>query len=89
MLKNYFKTAFRNLRRNRAYAAINVAGLAIGIAASLLLFLVIRYESSFDDFHSKKENIYRVGSEFHTQDGLSYSPGIAFPAAKAIRLDFP
>ncbi len=58
MLKNYFKTAFRNLQRNKSYAAINMLGLAIGIAACLLIFLVVRFETSFDNFHLKKNSIY-------------------------------
>ncbi len=89
MIKNYFKTAFRNLRRNSSYTFINIAGLAIGIAASLLIFLVIRFESSFDNFHSKKDNIYRVCSEFHTQDGIGHSAGIPFPVGKGLRIDYP
>ena len=89
MIKNYFKTAFRNLQRNKSYALINMLGLAIGIAACLLIFLVVRFETSFDNFHSKKNSIYRIGTEFHNQDGVSYSDGIAFPVAPALRLDFP
>jgi len=89
MIKNYFKTAFRNLRRNKGYAFINVLGLTVGIAACLLIFLVIRYETSFDDFHAKKKSIYRVGSAFHTQDGVDYSAGSAFPVGPALRIDFP
>jgi putative ABC transport system permease protein len=89
MIKNYFKTAFRNLKHNKGYAFINVLGLAVGIAACLLIFLVIRFETSFDNFHPKKNNIYRVATEFHNQDGMSYSDGIAFPVAKGLRADFP
>lgn len=89
MLKNYLLTALRNLKRNKGYAFINTLGLAIGIAATLLIFLVIEFETSFDNFHTKKNNIYRVGTEFHNQDGISYSDGIAFPVAGALRIDFP
>jgi predicted permease len=89
MIKNYLKTALRNLGRNKGYAFINVLGLAVGIAASLLIFLVIQFETSFDNFHKKKNSIYRLGTEFHTQDGVSYSDGIAFPVAGALRIDFP
>ena len=69
MFKNYFKTAFRNLKRNKSYALINTLGLAVGIAACFLIFLVVQFESSFDNFHPKKNSIYRVGTEFHNQDG--------------------
>jgi putative ABC transport system permease protein len=89
MIKNYFKTAFRNLKRNKSYALINVLGLTIGIAASLLIFLVIQFETSFDNFHPQKKHIYRVGSIFNSQEGISYSAGVAFPVGPALRLDFP
>jgi putative ABC transport system permease protein len=89
MFKNYIKTALRNLKRNLGYATINVAGLAVGIAASLLIFLVIRFETGFDNFHKDKDRIYRVTSAFKTQDGIEHSAGIAFPAAPALRAEFP
>src|SRR5215218_4404008 len=89
MLKNYFKTAFRNLARNKGYTSINVFGLAIGIAACLLIFLVLRFETSFDKFHVKKGRIYRVASKYQTQDGIDYSAGISFPVGPAMRIDFP
>src|SRR5215471_7096754 len=89
MFKNYFKTAIRNLKRNKSYALINVLGLAVGIGASLLIFLVIQFETSFDDFHTKKNSIYRVSSQFSTQDGVDYSGGVSFPVASAIKVDFP
>jgi len=89
MIRNYLKTAFRNLGRNKGYAFINVLGLAVGIAACLLIFLVIQFESSFDNFHKKKDSIYRIGTQFHTQDGVDYSDGISFPVATALRIDFP
>ncbi|HEX5151159.1 MAG TPA: ABC transporter permease [Parafilimonas sp.] len=89
MFKNYFKTAYRNLKRNKAYAFINTFGLAIGIAACFLIFLVIKFESSFDNFHPKGNSIYRVSTEFHTQDGVDYSGAVAFPVAKGLRVDFP
>ncbi|PWT95222.1 MAG: hypothetical protein C5B52_18275, partial [Bacteroidetes bacterium] len=60
MFKNYLKTAIRNLRRNKGYAFINIIGLTVGIAAFLLIFLVIKYETSFDNFHKNRDRIYRV-----------------------------
>ena len=89
MFKNYFKTAFRNLKRNKSYAFINTLGLTVGIASCLLLFLVIRFESSFDNFHPKKNSIYRVSTEFHNEEGTSYHDGVSFPVTKGIRIDFP
>ena len=68
---------------------INVLGLTVGIAACLLIFLVVRFETSFDTFHPKKNKIYRVVSEFETEDGVSHSPGAPFPVIPALRIDFP
>lgn len=89
MLKNYLKIALRNLSRNKTYTILNILGLTIGISACLLIFLVIQFETSFDNFHPKKNNIYRVGTEFHNQDGVGYSAGAAFPVGPQLRLDFP
>jgi putative ABC transport system permease protein len=60
MLKNYFSIAIRNIRQNPLYAVINIFSLAIGLAACLVIFLFIADESSFDAFHLKKDNIYRL-----------------------------
>jgi putative ABC transport system permease protein len=89
MLRNYLITAYRNLLRNKSYAAINVIGLAVGIAACLLIFLVIEFETSFDNFHKKQDQIYRVSSEFNNPDGKGYSSGAPLPVAEGLRLDFP
>ena len=89
MLKNYFKTAFRNLGRNKAYAIINITGIAVGIAACLLIFLVIQFETSFDNFHKNKERIYRVSEQINNPDGVSYTRGTCFPAGKQLLLDYP
>ncbi|MEP7268740.1 MAG: ABC transporter permease, partial [Saprospiraceae bacterium] len=87
MIKNYFKTALRNLNRNKSFALINTLGLAVGIAACFLIFLIVQFESSYDNFHPEKNSIYRIGSEFHNADGISYSDGVGFPVAKALRID--
>ena len=89
MLNNYLKTAFQNLRSHKAYLAINTIGLAVGIAAGLLIFLLIQYETSFDDFHKNKERIYRVVAATKTQTGMNYSKATAFPVAQALRIDYP
>ena len=89
MIKNYLKIAFRNLYRNKAYTLLNMLGLAIGMGAALLIFLVIQFETSYDNFHPKKNSIYRIGTEFHNQDGIGYSSGAAFPVGPQLRLDFP
>jgi len=89
MLKNYFKTAWQNLRSHKTYLTVNAIGLAVGIAACLLVFLIIQYETSFDDFHKNKERIYRLVSATKTREGMNYSKASAFPVAEALRIDYP
>jgi len=60
MFKNYFKTTVRNLWRNKAFSVINILGLSLGMAASLLIFLWMKDELSVDAFHKNKQNIYAV-----------------------------
>ena len=89
MLKDHLKTAWQNLRGNRVYVAINTVGLAVGIAACLLVFLLVRFETSFDDFHANKERIYRVVAATRTPAGMNYSKASAYPVAEALRIDYP
>jgi putative ABC transport system permease protein len=60
MIKNYFKTALRNLWKNKATSFINLFGLSIGMTAAVFIFLWVQNEISFDNYHSDKNNIYRV-----------------------------
>lgn len=60
MLKNFFKVAFRNLLRNKGFSAINIIGLAVGMASAILIFLWIQNEMSYDQFHEKKDRIYEA-----------------------------
>ena len=89
MIRNYFKVAIRNLLRRRGYSVINIAGLAIGVAASILIYLVVTYELSFDTYHKNAPRIYQVVTEDKNADGLSYTPGIPYIAIDALRTDFP
>lgn len=89
MFRNYLKTAWRSLLRNKSYATINITGLAIGIAACLLIFLVVRYETSFDTFHQNKDRIYRVVTVSDGPDGTTLGSGTQEPLAEGLRLDFP
>src|SRR5215210_3593384 len=91
MFKNYFKTAFRSLIRNRNYAIINIAGLAVGIAVCMMIFIIIQFQTSFDAFHSKKDRIYRVLTEYHHADAatISYAKNVPFPMPTALKTAFP
>jgi putative ABC transport system permease protein len=89
MIKNYFKTAFRSLLRNKSYATINIAGLAVGLAVCLVIFIIIRFEMSFDQFHPNKNNIYRVLTLFKTPTGDERNAGVPLPLPAAFRNDYP
>ncbi|MBS1596935.1 MAG: ABC transporter permease [Bacteroidetes bacterium] len=89
MLKNYFKIAWRNLLRHKGYSAINVAGLAIGISACLLLFIVVKYELSYDKFQDNYARIYRVSTQDKYADGIEYNPGVPVKMLEAMRTQFP
>jgi len=65
MIFNYFKTAIRNIRRNRVHSIVNIAGLAVGMACTIIILLWVHYEFSFDRYHESAERIYRLVTEFH------------------------
>ena len=62
MFRNYFKIAFRNIVRHKAYSLINISGLAIGMASSILILLWVQHELSYDRFHQNAGEIYRITS---------------------------
>lgn len=71
MFKNYLKTALRNLFKNKIFTIINILGLAIGIAASLLIFQYVENELNYDNFHEKSDNIYRLRGDRFSQGELA------------------
>lgn len=89
MFKNYFKTAIRNLLREKGIALVNLSGLTLGISCSLILFLMVSYMSSFDTFHTKRDRIYRVVDQSDGNNGKDYQPGVPGVLPEAFRTDFP
>ncbi len=89
MFRNYFKTAWRKLRRSQSYAAINVLGLALGMTCCLFIFLIIQYELRFDRFHGKRDRIFRITTDERMNDRTSETMGSPLPMAEALRSDFP
>ncbi len=89
MITNYFKTALRNLKHHKSYFLINISGLSTGIAACLLIFLVVRYELSYDKDQPAYNSIYRVVTRDISPEGTEYNPGIPYPALEALRIDIP
>src|SRR3954451_17601185 len=90
MFKNYFKTGWRNIPKNKVFSAINVLGLAIGIAAFLLIINYLWFEYSFDDFNINKDRIYRVPMIVTETGGKPQTFAFTYPAlAPAMKKDFP
>jgi len=89
MIKNYLKTALRNFRRHRNNSVVNIAGLTVGFAAFLLIFLVIKYEKSFDNFHPNKDHIYRVVRIGKNIVAREYRAGVPFPVTQTLRNETP
>jgi len=88
MFKNYFKTAFRSLIRNRNYTIINIAGLAVGIAVCMMIFIIIQFQTSFDNFHLKKDHIYRVLTEYHNANAATTGKDVPFPLPGGLKTTF-
>src|SRR5213592_1955081 len=83
MIRNYFKIAWRQLRNNKLFGWVNISGLAIGLAVSLLLLLHIRREKSFDAWHRQAPHIYKLlfdaSRDDNKQEIWSGCPNIAGP----------
>ena len=79
MFKNYLTTAIRNMMRHKLYTMINIGGLAIGLAACILIFLFVKDELSFDDWGTSSDSIYRLEAAFQQNQGeydfVAMSPG--------------
>ncbi len=89
MINNYFKIAWRNLQRQRTFTAINIAGLAIGLATCLLISLYVVDEWSYDRFHAKADRIVRVVFGGTLVGGDIKEANVMPPTAEAFRAEFP
>lgn len=87
MLRNYFLVAYRTLLRYKAYTALNVLGLSLGLTCGILIFQVLKFQLSYDGYHRDKDRIYRVMTDFYS-DGIGHSGGVPAPMGKALRNDF-
>ncbi|MGB3860902.1 MAG: ABC transporter permease, partial [Candidatus Aminicenantaceae bacterium] len=90
MIKNYLKVAVRNLLKHKGYAFINILGLAVGIAASVLIFLYITNEMSYDKFHENAHRTYRMKADWSNNgDSRIHQLGTPFILAQTIREKYP
>jgi len=90
MLKNYFISTCRILWRHKFFSFINVIGLAVGISAALVLFMIVFYEFSYDQFEPDKDNTYRIVMKTKSTGGFEgYSGAVPSPLGKVIRDEVP
>ncbi len=89
MFRSHLKVAIRNLRKNKIFSIINISGLAIGIACSLLLFLFVKDELSFDRSHKNGDDIYRAYVEININGKESINGKTAAPLGQAMIKNFP
>lgn len=90
MFNSYLKTAIRSLLRQKAFSAINILGLSVGMACSMLILQYVRYELTYDQQHLKSDNVYRVLRETQRPDGNSkFSPYLSGILGKAMEAEIP
>lgn len=89
MLKSYLKTAIRNLIRNKAYAVINIFGLAIGIAGCLLISMFVKDELTYDSWHQNRDNIYRITTISTFQDKQNVMQATSYVEADVFKQQIP
>ena len=88
MITNFLKTIFRFLLREKTNTIINILGLTLGITGSLVLFLIVKQGSSYDNFHTKRDRIYRLVTKSKGNSGDSYTQGIPPALPEAFKNDF-
>src|ERR1700753_3352740 len=91
MIRNYLTNVYRSLSRRPTYAIINIVGLTAGIAVCLLIFVIIRFETSFDGYHKNANRLYRVLTEYHHPGdlGIFYGADAPMPMPSVIKTLFP
>ncbi|MGC4035823.1 MAG: hypothetical protein QM764_07665 [Chitinophagaceae bacterium] len=89
MFKNYFKTAWRTLVKNSFYSFINISGLTVGLAIGLLILLWVQDEFSFDRFHSKEKNIYKLENMVGTGSSRQLWTETAAPIGTLAKKEIP
>nr|WP_315402110.1 ABC transporter permease [uncultured Sphingobacterium sp.] len=89
MIQNYFKIAWRNLLKSKGYATINIIGLAIGMAAVLLIGIWVQNQSKYDNFYSNKDNLYRLWNKYEDQGEISMQNITSGPASLTLKAEYP
>lgn len=88
-MKNYFKTAWRSLKKNKGFTFLNISGLTIGVAVCLLIIFYVIDETSYDRYNINGKHIYRVNTDTKINGSVTSSATAAPKVAEALRLNFP
>src|SRR5260221_14372356 len=89
MIKNYLRIAFRNLWRHKGFSLLNIIGLTVGMTAFFLIFLYVKFELSYDSFHTKADQIYRVVSDIKTPTETINASGPSWAVGPHVKGEFP
>lgn len=89
MFKNYLKTIYRNIKREKLFTLLNLSGLGLGLGCILVIFKIITYELSFDRHHTNYDKIYRAVRESTISNGIKYNEGVPHPLGEALATDYP
>jgi putative ABC transport system permease protein len=89
MLKNYIKIAFRNLIQNRVYSAINITGLAIGLAVCMLIMLYVGHESNYDRFHEHADKTFWIQGKIKMGSDSAFIGSMSYATAPLVKQDEP
>ncbi|WKN41007.1 ABC transporter permease [Tunicatimonas pelagia] len=89
MLRNYLTIALRTLTRNRVTTVINLVGLSVGMACCVVVYVMVKHEYTYDNFHTNADRIYRVVTQTQEPSGIDYDGSVCFPMAEALRENFP
>ncbi len=88
MIRNYVTTTLRYIKKEPGYTLLNILGLTVGITACLLIFLFVRYETSYDVYHERGERIFRISSDIREPDNAFRWAVTQFPVGKTVKTDF-
>src|SRR5262249_53898127 len=89
MFRSFLLTALRNLLKNRLNAVVNIVGLTVAFICSILLFLMVHYEFSFDRFHSKLNALYQVYYLSHEERGDQKGDAMSYPVTSTLKAEVP
>jgi putative ABC transport system permease protein len=90
MIKNYILTAFRSLLKHRSFSIINILGLSISMAVCMLIILILQDQFSYDNFHKKRDRIYRIQTKDNlSKEALNKYASTTWPLAKELKDNYP